>query len=69
MWARKNAEMEPDELSRIGPGFVCEAEADLQRRDAFRCLNPAVPSGATLETPIKFDLNPPVILTKGNGPF
>jgi hypothetical protein len=69
VWARKNCEMEPDELSRIGPGFVCEAEADLQRRDAFRFLNPGVPSGATIETPVKFDLSPPVILTKGNGPF
>src|SRR5262249_35699242 len=58
-----------NELSRIGPGFVSEAEADLLRREAFPFLDANVPSGVTVDTPPKFDLNPPTILAKGNGPF
>jgi hypothetical protein len=58
-----------NELSRIGPGFVCEAEADLLRREAFPFLDANVPSGVTVDTTQKFDLNPPTILAKGNGPF
>src|SRR5262249_23132626 len=34
-----------NELSRIGPGFVSEAEADLLRREAFPFLDANVPSG------------------------
>jgi hypothetical protein len=58
-----------DEMARIGPGFVGEAEADFLRRQVFQFLDPAVPSGATIETQQAFDLNPPAILTKGSTPF
>src|SRR5512135_1878506 len=56
-------------MSRIGPGFVGDAEADLLRREALPYLDPSAPSGVTVETQQTFDLNPPAILTKGNGPF
>jgi hypothetical protein len=70
-WAHNRAKVEDwdDEMSRIGPGFVGEAEADFLRREAFPFLDPTAPSGATVVTEQTFDLNPPVILTKGNGPF
>ena len=58
-----------DEMTRIGPGFVSEAEADFLRREAFPFLDANAPSGVTVETTQKFDLNPPVVLNKGNGPF
>src|SRR5207237_7402606 len=65
-WARHAG---ASDLSRIGPGFVSEGEADVLRRDAFPFLNPTVPAGAALGSSRTFDLNPPVILTKGSGPF
>ena len=65
-WEKKNTDTE---LSRVGPGFVGGAEADLQRREEFPFLNPSVPSGAAVATPVQFDLNPPVILVKGKGLF
>jgi hypothetical protein len=71
-WMKRRAVRDDDwddALSRIGPGFVCEAEADLIRRDAFPFLDAKVPSGVTVDTTQKFDLNPPIILAKGNGPF
>src|SRR5438309_5967005 len=44
-WARHAG---ASDLSRIGPGFVSEGEADVLRRDAFPFLNPTVPAGAAL---------------------
>lgn len=67
-WARSCLTQESD-LSRIGPGFVGDAEADLQRRDAFPFLETSVPAGATVQTEEQFDLNPAVMMVKGNGPF
>jgi hypothetical protein len=69
IWKRRNENVAPDDLSRIGPGFICDAEADLLRREAFPFLNPATPAGAAVDSTRQFDLNPPVILMKGNGPF
>jgi hypothetical protein len=63
-WATKR----PDSsLSRIGPGFVSEDEADLLRREAFPFLNPNAPSGASQGR--EFNLYPPAILMKGQSPF
>jgi hypothetical protein len=63
------AKMPTSELSRIGPGFVSQDEADLQRREAFPFLDPSLPSSAAPDPKREFDLSPPIILTKGNGPF
>lgn len=67
-WAHSSSTSDSD-LSRIGPGFVAGAEADLQRRDAFPFLDASVPAGAAVQTEEQFDLNPAVIMMKGNGPF
>ena len=67
-WTKRVAGDEED-LSRIGPGFVCAGEADLQRRENFPLLDPTLPSGSARDVTDKFDLNPPVILMKGDGPF
>ena len=56
-------------FDRTGPGFLTEAEADLQRRAAFEFLDPTAPSGAIQISAGKFDLDPPVILMKGPSPF
>src|SRR5947209_17725593 len=48
-WAKKNPISEYSELSRIGPGFVGEGEADLLRREALPYLNPELPTGATID--------------------
>jgi len=68
-WAKKDPIAESTELSRIGPGFVGAAEADLIRREAYPYLNPALPAGASLASSEEFDLHPPVILMRGEGPF
>jgi hypothetical protein len=68
-WAKKDPIAECNELSRIGPGFVGEGEADLLRREAYPYLDPKLPAGATLAPADEFDLHPPVILMKGEGPF
>ncbi|HKN16176.1 MAG TPA: hypothetical protein VJX47_04490 [Candidatus Sulfotelmatobacter sp.] len=68
-WAKKNPIAECNELSRIGPGFVGADEADLIRREAYPYLDPKLPAGAVLAAPNVFDLHPPVILMKGDGPF
>jgi hypothetical protein len=68
-WAKKNPIAESNELSRIGPGFVGEGEAELVGREAYPYLDPAVPSGAVVASPNQFDLHPPVILIQGEGPF
>jgi hypothetical protein len=65
-WA---AEAPGGTFHRFGPGFVSEAEADLQRRTAFGMLDPTVPSGATQVSAGEFDLHPPVILMKGSSLF
>jgi hypothetical protein len=60
---------ESNDWSRIGPGFLSESEADLQRREAFPLLNTLLPVGEAPDPSNKFDLNPPVVMVKGNGPF
>ena len=55
--------------SRIGPGFLSESEADLQRREALPLLNTLLPVGEAPDPSNKFDLNPPVVMVKGNAPF
>jgi hypothetical protein len=68
-WSKKDPVAECNELSRIGPGFVGQGEADLLRREAYPYLNPKLPSGATVASPSQFNLHPPVILMQGDGPF
>jgi len=68
-WAKKNPVAECSELSRIGPGFVGRAEADLLRREAYPCLDPTVPAGADLPSLHEFDFHPPVILMGGERPL
>ena len=67
-WAKRNPAAECSELSRIGPGFVSQGEADLLRHEAFPALDGRLPSGMDAD-PDNFDYHPPVILMKGNGPF
>jgi hypothetical protein len=68
-WAKPNPPSETSELSRIGPGFVSQGEADILRRKVYTRLDPTLPSGSDLAPPGEFDLHPPVILMKGSGPF
>lgn len=68
-WAKINPNVETSELSRIGPGFVSQDEADLLQHEAFPMLNPTLPAGTVLAPPEEFDFHPPVILMKGKGPF
>lgn len=68
-WAKENPTDKRSELSRIGPGFVSADEAELLRRKAFPALDPAIPSGAAVALLDGFDLHPPVLLMKGDGPF
>jgi hypothetical protein len=68
-WAKKDPIAECSELSRIGPGFVGEGEADLLRREAYPYLDPKLPAGATLASAEQFDFHPPVIVMQGDGPF
>jgi hypothetical protein len=65
---QKRTSPQSSELSRIGPGFVSEAEADLLRHEAYPALDPTLPSGMEV-APDGFDYHPPVILMKGNTPF
>jgi len=69
IWKHRNAYVGTEDLARIGPGFICDAEADLLRREAFPFLDPSRPAGAVVDSTREFDLNPPVILMKGSGPF
>ena len=68
-WARQDPVSECTELSRIGPGFVGRAEADLIRREAYPYLDGKLPAGADTASAEKFDLHPAVILMKDDGPF
>jgi hypothetical protein len=68
-WAERNPAIESSELSRIGPGFVSADEADLLRREAYPSLDPELPAGAEISPVADFNLHPPVILMKGDGPF
>lgn len=52
-------------------GFLSEAAADLERRSVLNAMNEALPhyrqrSAAVIS---EFDINPPVVLRKGTGPF
>lgn len=67
-WTHKEPSSDPDDCSRIGPGFVSPGEADLERREAFPLLSAFAPVGK-LDSSHNFDLNPPVVMVKGNGPF
>jgi len=69
IWKNRNAYEGTEELARIGPGFICDAEADLLRRQAFPFLDPSRPAGAAVDSTRQFDLDPPVLLMKSNGPF
>lgn len=64
-WARERDDPERDELTRIGPGFVSKAEADVLRKAASPLYCPSVDGDAE----DSFDLFPPKILMKGTGPF
>lgn len=67
-WAKRDPVAESSELSRIGPGFVSADEAELLRREAFPALDALLPARA-VSSEGEFDLHPPVILMKGEGPF
>jgi hypothetical protein len=56
-------------ISRIGPGFVSQGEADILQHEAFPCLDPALPAGVAVASRDEFDSHPPVILMKGKGAF
>jgi hypothetical protein len=58
-----------NDISRIGPGFVSQAEADLLRCREFEFLDSTQPSGEAADSSMVFDLDPPAILMKGSGPF
>jgi hypothetical protein len=65
---RKEPSADPDDCSRIGPGFLSAGEADLQRSEALPLLSAFAPVGKP-DTSREFDLNPPVVMVKGNSPF
>lgn len=69
-WEASRQVATPDgPFDRTGPGFLTEAEADLQRRAAFEFLDPTAPSGAIRASVGEFDLSPRVILMKERSPF
>lgn len=68
-WRKPAAEEKGESAARIGPGFLSEAAADLQRRRAFDSLDPATPSGVAAFPGHRFDLYPATILRKGSAPF
>jgi hypothetical protein len=63
-WCKKDPIKECTELSRIGPGFVSEAEADLIQREANPYLSFNLPTGARIDSDEVFDFHPPVIVMK-----
>ena len=66
-WTRKP--QDDSDISRIGPGFLSQAEADLLRCTEFEFLDSTRPSGEAADSSVTFDLHPPAILMKGSGPF
>ena len=52
-------------------GFLSEAAADLQRRSVLDAINEALPKYRQPSTAVmsEFDINPPALLRKGEGPF
>jgi hypothetical protein len=64
-WAKRD---ESSELSRIGPGFVSQDEAELLRQEVFPVLEKLTPAGIAAPPP-QIDYHPSVILMKGHGPF
>jgi hypothetical protein len=66
-WAQREAARDVDDVSRIGPGFVCQAEADLQRRETYPGFSEL--AAGPKPKPPDFDLDPPVTMVKGEGPF
>lgn len=65
-WARQKDDLSRDELTRIGPGFVSKAEAEVLR-SADSLLH--YPSNMESDSEGSFDLFPHKILMKGKGPF
>jgi hypothetical protein len=65
-WAKEEHNPNRDELSRVGPGFVSKAEADILRAGASPLYYSSETEG---DSSREFDLFPPTILMKGNGPF
>lgn len=65
-WAHPKDEANRDELTRIGPGFVSKAEAEVLRSAASPLFYPAEVES---ESEDSFDLFPHKILMKGTGPF
>jgi hypothetical protein len=65
-WTKEKDNPNRDELSRIGPGFVSEAEADVLRTSASPLY---YPSGGQDNSDRVFDMFPPTVLMKGKGPF
>jgi hypothetical protein len=68
-WAKANPAAELSELSRVGPGFVSQAEADVLQHGAFAGLDPALPAAIALASADEFDFHAPVLLMKNGGPF
>ena len=68
-WCKKDPIQECTELSRIGPGFVSEGEADLIRREANPYLSFKLPAGARTDSEDVFDLHPAVIMMKDQNPL
>ena len=65
-WAHEKDDPNRDELTRIGPGFVSQAEAEVLRAAASPLY---YPSEMESESEDSFDLFPQKILMKGTGPF
>ena len=65
-WAHQKEDPNRDELTRIGPGFVSKAEAEVLRSAASPLFYPAEVES---ESEDSFDLFPHKILMKGAGPF
>jgi len=66
-WTKKP--QDDNDISRIAPGFLSQAEADLLRCREFEFLDSTRPSGEAADSSMEFDLHPPAILMKGTGPF
>lgn len=64
-WAKEADNPNRDELSRVGPGFVSKAEADILRTAA----SPLYYASGEENISRNFVLFPPTILMKGKGPF